>query len=46
MRAPLKTPELRLIAFGSSSGPTIRKVSDWREGASRTCTSPISAAIT
>ena len=44
MRAPLKTPELRLIAFGSSSGPTIRKVSDWREG-DRDANSELTALI-
>ncbi len=43
-REPLKSPELSATAFGSSRGPTIWKVSDWRPGASKASATPPSAA--
>ena len=45
MRAMLNRLELSAIAFGSSSRPTIRNVSDWRAGASSTSAVPLRAAI-
>jgi hypothetical protein len=44
MREPLKSPELSATAFGSSRGPTIWNVSDWRPGASNARAMPPSAA--
>ena len=43
-RAALNRLELSATAFGSSSRPTISKVSAWRAGASSTSTVPRSAA--
>ena len=45
-REPLKSPELSATAFCSSFGPTIWNVSVWRPGASKTRTSPPTAAST
>ena len=45
-REPLKRPELSATAFGSSRGPTIWNVSDWRPGASKASATPPRAAST
>jgi len=45
IRAVLKRLELRAIAFGNSSRPTIWNVRFCRDGASKTSAVPVSTAI-
>ena len=46
MRDALTSPEFSATAFGSSFGPTISNVSDWRPGPSSTNAMPPSVART
>src|SRR5262249_18344169 len=45
-RAALKSAAFSATAFGSSSRPTIWKVSDWRPGLSKTIAAPLRNAST